>query len=295
MEGLDDTLQNLISTVNIPRLIGIFNDNYITNIENLTELNQEEFHDLLPNVGMRHNVRKFLESLSKSAESTNTSSINTSLNTNLQQDTSYTIVETPMIFGNISEIQAVNIVDQTLFPNGQSVDQVLNSCSMGNMIMSSYSMKKKLTAKERTKVVHILIDSAMECNKTISNEMFASMAKSIKFIFPSENSPTYYTPPLPNKRNSTGKLPDRYRNQRRYSAGYAIKPTSSNDNNRKRKFSELSEDSKSKIEWLKNNNEPWSEVIIYWEETREERLTLELKESWPALKLPLGHTLVGCL
>ena len=50
MEGLDDTLQNLISTVNIPRLIGIFNENYITKIETLTELNQEEFHDLLPNV-----------------------------------------------------------------------------------------------------------------------------------------------------------------------------------------------------------------------------------------------------
>lgn len=61
-----------------------------------------------------------------------------------------------------------------------------------------------------------------------------------------------------------------------------------------------SAESQDEIEWLKNNNEPWPEIIDKWKKTLPKRqlvdkdkTVLEILNTYPAFRKPLAYTLVS--
>lgn len=110
----------------------------------------------------------------------------------------------------------------------------------------------------------------------------------------------YYVPPTKNS-ISKGKLVDKQRNLIRILRKYDAYPKSSRTKKARldKPPSEVPATVKASQAWLKNNSEPFTEVLAHWEKTYELRkgfADLDIKsifEEWPSLMLPEGPSLVS--
>ncbi|KAK0071181.1 hypothetical protein PV325_013341, partial [Microctonus aethiopoides] len=145
----------------------------------------------------------------------------------------------------------------------------------------------------------------------VTNTDFEQIAKCIVEIFPTESLKTYYLPPLSKAHSrtkksvpSSGKVPDKYRNERRQSNVMSGKVKIRKTDMSQADFDDGDNDENMTqgIEWLKIHREPWKDVLNHWQITfRYRRKSIEeseggnvdsLFEHWPILKQPNG--LPGC-
>ena len=108
-------------------------------------------------------------------------------------------------------------------------------------------------------------------------------------IFPSESKECYYYPSITKKKNSGGKLVDRYKNvKRRYSSKRTVTTTTPPEGH-------IESDIRRKLDWLKVSVEPWQQVERFWKETYRQRNhnVHELSGDiiWPYIRHQLGYTL----
>lgn len=176
-----------------------------------------------------------------------------------------------------------------------NVNQILQQSSMGRGILEQYSIRKRLDNKVRSDLVKLIIDAVMNRYYTMTSKFAEVLAEDIIKVFPSEAKATFYYSAMSNKKNSGGKLLDRYRNiKKRYSFPKPQGATATNtDPNEELLF---------KVNWLRSSDEPWHLVEEYWRDTFEERNkdriqpgpASEFVSKWPSLKHNLGFSLV-CL
>ncbi|CAH0563124.1 unnamed protein product [Brassicogethes aeneus] len=142
----------------------------------------------------------------------------------------------------------------------------------------------------------------------ITKERFLKLAQDICQLFPGESSESYYISSYRNAKGASvsahGKLYDRYSNQRCKFQRLELIPRKSKKHkasDQKEEDIEVSEDS---ISWLKNNSQPWPDVLNRWKVTSKVRLhrfyhsTIAIHEFmklYPALTEPLGYSLPGPL
>ncbi|XP_059613379.1 uncharacterized protein LOC132259669 [Phlebotomus argentipes] len=94
-----------------------------------------------------------------------------------------------------------------------NLHRILRRTAKGQQILSNYAKNGYLTSKEQSYLAHIIIDFHMSSKKRMSQSIFENYAAEIVKLFPTETMETYYMPRhVSAKKNSAGKLYDRYRN-----------------------------------------------------------------------------------
>ena len=176
-----------------------------------------------------------------------------------------------------------------------SLELFLRSTKYGMGLISKYESNKNFSAADRQKLVQFLMQHLMENNVNLKNSVFQAVSECISSTFPTEDKFTYYTPHK--KKNSSGKLVDRYRNQLK---NFNINSSRSKRGSPKPSAAPPSTDVQNKISWLKSSHEPWSTVQEYLAETRSVRLSergdigpiASFLDKWPVLRCELRYTLL---
>lgn len=185
-----------------------------------------------------------------------------------------------------------------LYGNHPNMKTFLESQMVGRAILLKYSFRNNLNSIDRQKLVHLLVDFLMSIHNSITSDSFKAVAEEIVENFPTEITETYYVSMYNGKRKVTsGKLVDRYRNQKHFFRSCAL-------------ASEIVSPSivpsleiTEKITFLKYSVEPWNNVVSHWEDTYDYRKESETKqateesvlEQWPSLKHEKGYNLVRVL
>ena len=201
---------------------------------------------------------------------------------------------TSQTFISVSSQQIIS----PMYGNFNSLMEYLQSNKMGIALLSCATKKTVLTSAERQKLVQIIVDHLIQSNETLKNIHFERVAHDICKIFTLESKDVYYVPPLP-KKNSAGKLVDRYRNQSYFLRQHLQKSKVTQIN----EHPVTTESDDSKIKWLKMSQEPWSKVELYWGDTFsirdsercQQTAIYEFVSKWPVLKNKLGYILVSLL
>lgn len=196
-------------------------------------------------------------------------------------------------YDNNKKICATNF-----FENNVSLLEFLNGSSKGQTVVASYNKNQVLDAVDRRMLVHLVIDGLLDRHETVRGNMFLELAEEIVYIFPTEAVSTYYYFNRNISKNIKGKLIDRYKNERQYRQ--KNKPKNERIVNIEQPPM-VSDDIQSKINWLRNSQEPWRQVQQYWLQTYDvhygdfigQKQLPELVNAWPLLKHAKGYTLVS--
>lgn len=139
--------------------------------------------------------------------------------------------------------------------------------------------------------------------RILSNNDIEILAKKITEVFPNETSETYYVLPTKLMYNghvkasiARGKLVDKHRNILRdlRKCGLFAK----NKNLSQVKINTDNNDCNDSYNWLKNNREPFADIIEHWNKTYTKReqsqaaSVAEFIQEWPILSLSNGYVLV---
>jgi len=175
----------------------------------------------------------------------------------------------------------------------------MNNSTKGKMLINSYTQSGKFETSMRADLVHLIIDEVMTVHPKLTSKMADNISDEIVKLFPTESKNVYYFPARPSKKNSGGKLIDRYRN-------VLNKYRSPNSSKAKKDkpgpiSNIISDDIASKIAWLKCSTEPFKIVEEYWDDCSEVRFRDRLKagpvsefvEKWPSLKDKHGFFFVN--
>ncbi|XP_063919744.1 uncharacterized protein LOC135134832 [Zophobas morio] len=177
----------------------------------------------------------------------------------------------------------------------------------GRQLLQTKSSETSLTPTLQNNLVSIIIEEELRTHldKRIPSRRFIQLARYIKQLFPKERIETYYTPYVnvdgKYKKCARGKLFDKYHNTRRTLRQSGILETKGNSSKTSEEELSAEDDNYENIvQWLKNNYEPWPQVIEHWKETSKTRLKkynesqstiFEYLTTFPGLKRPLGYTL----
>lgn len=190
--------------------------------------------------------------------------------------------------------QKVDPISPLIFPGFKDVEQYLNDSRFGRHLLEAYKQNGDFTHKERSKLVHIIADSLCESTTSVSNENYSLITDHLVKLFLKELRSTYFIPPAGAKNIATGKLVERFRNQRKL----CRKTEQFLDTSTTSVESDQTEDNyNSELEWLMNSAEPWHKVLNFWEITKTKRCCDTsihcYFKNYPALTSPLGYNLVG--
>lgn len=223
----------------------------------------------------------------------------------VQQDIACTEVSTETVEQSISDQPAQKkrrTVNVKLFPENKSLKEFLLANSIGVTLMQAYEQNQSFEPAERQRLVHLIVDGVMEVHTSINKSMFDLLSELIVELFPNETIHCYFVPAKTCKENCKGKLPDRYRNQKRFISKYMKSNKQAVTNNVESALDvSVDEEMQNKIGWLQISCEPWNKVMEYWKATSVVRLrdiqtpglANRALEKWPALKHDLGYTLVS--
>ncbi|XP_055601594.1 uncharacterized protein LOC129750625 [Uranotaenia lowii] len=119
----------------------------------------------------------------------------------------------------------------------------LQSSRSGRWVLAHYNEQQELDKKALTLLTHIVVEPFLIYNITFTHSMMRHYAEVICKLFPSEQMETFYCPRNTIRKNPTGKLYDRYVNQRlRYKTKYNVpKPTMVEESQLHRSFAEMSD------------------------------------------------------
>lgn len=203
-------------------------------------------------------------------------------------------------------MKKIHIEEQLFFKNVLSLKEYLESNSIGRALLSSFDLKGNLDAVERRRLVQTIVDGLLERHASLNAFILSAMSQAIVGIFPNENPSVYFhTNKKGNKNISTGKLTDRYRNQKTFlnkKMRSCKLPTMNTLTviNEPSETDESPSETEDKVLWLKHSHEPWNKVSRYWNETRSVRFgqrtlsapAYEFVGEWPIIQHSLGYTLV---
>ncbi|XP_052898182.1 uncharacterized protein LOC128304966 [Anopheles moucheti] len=95
-----------------------------------------------------------------------------------------------------------------------SMLRLLQSSQSGHWILNSYKPNEPLERRGQTIITHLIVDQFLHFNILFKHRMMSHYADVITQLFPAELKEIYYAPRNTVKRNTSGKLFDRYTNQR---------------------------------------------------------------------------------
>uniref|UniRef100_A0A182MCS8 Uncharacterized protein n=1 Tax=Anopheles culicifacies TaxID=139723 RepID=A0A182MCS8_9DIPT len=95
-----------------------------------------------------------------------------------------------------------------------SLLRLLQSSQSGHWILNSYKPNEPLERRGQTIITHLIVDQFLHFNILFKHRMMSHYADVITQLFPAELKEIYYAPRNTVKRNTSGKLFDRYTNQR---------------------------------------------------------------------------------
>lgn len=295
-----------------------FNEENI-DIECLLSVSNDQLKELVPKMGDRMRLGKnlkiyrqqneLLDPMPSTSEVTVMKSTSTA-DTIIIEDEDYDLLSSSD--ASIVDSSASNSTSQENIPNKKmkleessyfmdaaTVKEFLEKEITGRAILNSYIKSGNLTSADRRRLTHLIVDGLLERHQSINKDLFSSLADDICKIFPSECRDIYFLQFNNGKRNITsGKLVDRYRNQRHYVNSRMPKLVTETP-----KPKSVSIDTEAKMLFLQHSTEPWTVVLEYWNDTiqvrQDQRLIEEpaylFLEKWPTLKHSLGYLLVSVL
>uniref|UniRef100_A0A182JF14 Uncharacterized protein n=1 Tax=Anopheles atroparvus TaxID=41427 RepID=A0A182JF14_ANOAO len=95
-----------------------------------------------------------------------------------------------------------------------SLLRLLQSSQSGRWILSSFKPTQPLERRGQTIITHLIVDQFLHFNILFKHRLMCHYASVITELFPAEIKELYYAPRNTVKRNTSGKLFDRYTNQR---------------------------------------------------------------------------------
>lgn len=118
----------------------------------------------------------------------------------------------------------------------------LQGSRSGRWVLNFYAENNHLDRKALTELTHVVVEPFLVFNITFTHTMMRHYAEVIVQLFPSEQIETFFCPRNTVRKNPTGKLYDRYVNQRlRYKSKFnAQRPTFVPDTQGNRTFAEVS-------------------------------------------------------
>ncbi|XP_065086618.1 uncharacterized protein LOC135708434 [Ochlerotatus camptorhynchus] len=124
----------------------------------------------------------------------------------------------------------------------EALTAFLQGSRSGRWVLNFYAENHHLDKKALTELTHVVVEPFLVFNITFTHAMMRHYAEVIIQLFPSEQIETFYCPRNTIRKNPTGKLYDRYVNQRlRYKTKFnAQRPTFVPDSQTQRTFAEMS-------------------------------------------------------
>lgn len=123
-----------------------------------------------------------------------------------------------------------------------SLTGFLQGSRSGRWVLNYFAENQHLDKKALTELTHVIVEPFLIFNITFTHALMRHYAEVICLLFPSEQMETFYCPRNTIRKNPTGKLYDRYVNQRlRYKTKFnAQRPTMVDECQQHRTFAELS-------------------------------------------------------
>lgn len=124
----------------------------------------------------------------------------------------------------------------------ESLSGFLQGSRSGRWVMNYFADHHHLDKKALTELTHVVVEPFLIYNITFTHSLMRHYAEVICQLFPSEQMETFYCPRNTIRKNPTGKLYDRYVNQRlRYKTKFnAQRPTLVDESQLHRTFAEMS-------------------------------------------------------
>ncbi|XP_034935764.1 uncharacterized protein [Chelonus insularis] len=183
--------------------------------------------------------------------------------------------------------------------NSQNEIKPILKCFRGRLILAEFNLKNTINRRLLTSVI---IESELENSKKfkITAERFKKLTKDLVELFPDEEEDLYYTPWTKGTNGpigARGLLYDKYINLRRTLFELEILTSDSNiDQHEISNTNDILPLSDSLL-WLKNHIEPFSEVLLKWQESFKERLAYHTERidmyfnTFNVLKTPSAYLL----
>ncbi|XP_065668242.1 uncharacterized protein LOC136088450 [Hydra vulgaris] len=157
----------------------------------------------------------------------------------------------------------------TLFENGLA--PILNSCTDGMIVLSASNLTFSLRSKLAGIVVNHIIQRKGLQNRPTNADVCVS-ANAIISHFPSEKIETWYTAPTNKKTIAGGKLTEKFCNTWPNNKSVGILKSSNDQQLVEEHDISDKEEIQDDLNWLKFNNQPWTEVCHKWKSTSKFRL-----------------------
>ncbi|XP_071652958.1 uncharacterized protein [Temnothorax longispinosus] len=190
-------------------------------------------------------------------------------------------------YGHDNEIvEELQRIDETVDMMLENFDlkALLKKTVTGQAIIASYDARSGLSLRCQQYLANIIICHFFDININVqlNNEKLNKIADHIITLFPAECKEVYYCPPIKKKQSkdqksgiAKGKLVDKNRNMLAFLRKYKLIPLSKsvsvNSSTDEDSFNKENTNSREEAErshnWLKNNFEPWEEVLLHWEKS----------------------------
>uniref|UniRef100_A0A182QAP6 Uncharacterized protein n=1 Tax=Anopheles farauti TaxID=69004 RepID=A0A182QAP6_9DIPT len=115
---------------------------------------------------------------------------------------------------NLKERTSGAVGDIPVRIDRDSLLRLLQSSQSGRWILNSFKPNEPLERRGQTIITHLIVDQFLHFNILFKHRMMSHYADVIAQLFPAEIKEIYYAPRNTVKRNTSGKLFDRYTNQR---------------------------------------------------------------------------------
>lgn len=124
----------------------------------------------------------------------------------------------------------------------EALSNFLQNSRSGRWVVNYFTEHHRLDKKALTELTHVVVEPFLIYNITFTHALMRHYAEVIVHLFPSEHPETFYCPRNTIRKNPTGKLYDRYVNQRlRYKTKFnAQRPTMVEEGQLHRTFAEMS-------------------------------------------------------
>ncbi|XP_039308866.1 uncharacterized protein LOC113005534 [Solenopsis invicta] len=210
--------------------------------------------------------------------------------------------------------QRIETVDNML--ENFDLKTLLRQSVIGQAIIASYDARSGLSSRCQQHLANIIICHFFDNNINIqlNNETLKKIADHIITLFPAECKEVYYCPPVKKKDSKNEKsgiakekLVDKNRNMLAFLRKCQLIPLNKSSSTHDSKDEEINEDYREEAErsrnWLKNNFEPWEEVLYHWEKSFELRRNLlhdhttyqnlsSIFDDWNILTFSQGYILI---
>ncbi|XP_018371195.1 PREDICTED: uncharacterized protein LOC108766410, partial [Trachymyrmex cornetzi] len=182
----------------------------------------------------------------------------------------------------LTEIQKIETVEN-LKLESFDLKALLQKTVTGQAIIASYNTRSGLPLKRQQYLANIIICYFFDNNVNVqlNNDKLNKIANHIITLFPAECKEVYYCPPVKKKDSKNhksgiarGKLVDKNRNMLAFLRKCQLIRSSSEKVQDKDSLNEANTDNgEDEVEqreshnWLRNNFEPWEEVLYHWEKS----------------------------